>query len=129
MSLRKKPPCLGPRAGLVMNVLRSIFTCLFFTTLVGPSFGEGITYPDGSVSPFKPGFFGVGIPSSATESYVFGVAGQGGTFLGAVGQIKGPILGDENNFGQEPYFWGPTGSQGLPRSSDVTNGGTASGNR
>lgn len=107
-----------------MNVLRSIFPGLFVAMFASVSFGEGITYPDGTVSPFKPGFFGVGIPSPATSSYVFGVAAEGGTFLGAVGQINGL----EYERGYEPAFFGPGGGfQGLPRIAGAINGGTASG--
>lgn len=107
-----------------MNILRSIFAWLFVAMLASQSFGQGHKYPDGTVSPFKPGFFGVGIPSPATASYVFGVAAQGGTFLGAVGQINGL----EFERGYEPALFGPGGSfQGLPRPAGATNGGTASG--
>jgi uncharacterized membrane protein len=105
-----------------MNLLRSIIAWLLAAVLASPSFGQGITYPDGSVSPFKPGFFGVGIPSPATRSYVFGVAAKGGTFIGAVGQINGLEL----EAGQGPALWRPGSFLGLPRSDGLTNNGSVS---
>src|SRR5437016_1976348 len=77
-----------------MRFLRSVFLGVFIAGLglASTAFGQGVTYTDGSVSTFKPGFFGVGIPDPATSSYVFGVAAQGGQYLGAVGQINDAIL-------------------------------------
>jgi probable HAF family extracellular repeat protein len=60
---------------------------LLCTATAGTIFAQGVTYPDLTVSPFAPGFFGVGIAPGATSSNVFGVAAQDGTFIAAVGAV------------------------------------------
>ena len=50
----------------------------------------GVTYPDGTASPFAPGFFGVGICGGAISSEVNGVAANGGTYIAAVGNCGNP---------------------------------------
>jgi uncharacterized membrane protein len=104
-----------------MRFLRSIFLCLFVAALglATVRVAQGITYPDGSVSTFEPGFFGVGIPSPGTRSYVFGVAAEGGVFIGAVGQVN------DDQAGQQPYLFGKDSFQPLPRPPGAVNGGTA----
>jgi probable HAF family extracellular repeat protein len=105
-----------------MRLLRSIFAGLLFAGLSGAALGQGVTYPDGTASPFKPGFFGVGIPSQSTRSYVFGVAAQGGSYLGAVGQINDDLAD------QAPELFTPGGGyRSLPIASGGKNGGTVSG--
>src|ERR1700686_2830765 len=105
-----------------MRFLRSVFLGLFVAAFASTAFGQGVTYPDGSVSPFKPGFFGVGIPAPATSSFVFGVAAQGGTFLGAVGEIT-----DADAAEIQPALFAPDGFHGLPRAGGSMNGGEAEG--
>lgn len=108
-----------------MHFLRSVFLWLFVAALglASSAFSQGVTYRDGSVSTFKPGFFGVGIPAPATGSYVFGVAAQGEKFLGAVGKIE-----NDGGAGQQPALFLPGGGfHGLPRPNDVMNGGYALG--
>lgn len=108
-----------------VRFLRPVFLWLFVAGLglASTAFGQGITYPDGSVSTFKPGFFGVGIPAPATSSYVFGVAAKGGTFLGAVGQITDLDAAEK----QAALFTPGGGFQGLPRPNGQVNGGQAEG--
>ncbi|MEY2498789.1 MAG: hypothetical protein QOD12_2345 [Verrucomicrobiota bacterium] len=108
-----------------MRFLRSVFLWLFVAALVvATCFGQGQTYPDGTVSPFKPAFFGVGITEPATASYVFGVGAQGGKFNGAVGQINGK----EGAATQQPaLFNGSNSFFGLPRFNNLPTGGTAVG--
>jgi uncharacterized membrane protein len=105
-----------------MNVRRLILPWCTVVVTAATCFGEGITYPNGSVSIFTPGFFGVGIPEPATSSRVFGLAAKGETFIAAVGQINGL----EDDAGQEPYLFLPGGFRPLPRATGYTNTGTAS---
>jgi probable HAF family extracellular repeat protein len=109
-----------------MTFLRSIFLCLFIAGLglAGSAFGQGVTYPDGSVSTFKPGFFGVGIPASATSSSIFGVAAKGGALIAGVGQING---GSDFELQQPALYTPGNGLQGLPRSGGNVNQGQAEG--
>ncbi|MGZ4982731.1 MAG: putative Ig domain-containing protein, partial [Chthoniobacterales bacterium] len=68
----------------------SIALVVFYYSLGTFVYSGGVTYPDGSVSPFAPGFFGVGICGGAISSEVNGVAANGATYLGAVGNCGNP---------------------------------------
>ncbi|HEX4640919.1 MAG TPA: hypothetical protein VH252_06000, partial [Chthoniobacterales bacterium] len=105
-----------------MKLLRSTFTWSCVVLIAATAFGH--TYPDGSVSTFDPGFFGVGITEPAVASYVFGVGAQGGKFNGAVGQINGK----EGAATQQPaLFNGGNSFFPLPRLNNAPNGGTSVG--
>lgn len=58
---------------------------LLFCSLLSIAFGAGVTYPDGTVSPFPPAFIPAGIPRGEEISAVYGVAAKDGVILGAVG--------------------------------------------
>jgi probable HAF family extracellular repeat protein len=58
---------------------------LLLCSLVSIAFGAGVTYPDGTVSPFPPAFIPAGIPRGEEISGVYGVAAKDGVILGAVG--------------------------------------------
>lgn len=75
--------------------------------------GAGKTYPDGSVSPFAPAFFGVGICQGSISSEVNGVAANGGTFIGAVGDCQN----SEDTFSNyaAAVLFQPNGSSVLPQ--------------
>lgn len=103
-----------------MNIARSITTWLFGLGLTGSiSFGAGVTYPDLTVSPFAPAFFGIGHLDPYRGSEANGVAAQGGVFYGAVGIVNQPSVkgapGYEAIFsrGNSPFY--------LPGSGDVAN--------
>ena len=75
------------------SVKRSAIIAIVALLLCSPasrSRGAGVTYPDGSVSTFAPGFFGVGICPGSVSTEVNGVAANGGTFIAAVGNCGNP---------------------------------------
>jgi probable HAF family extracellular repeat protein len=72
----------------------------------------GVTYPDGTVSPFPPAFIPIGILGGASETTVFGVAAQDGVIFGAVGysSVSGTVSGEA------PLLYTPRdGTISLPR--------------
>lgn len=68
-----------------MIIARPLIAWLLFATLNSTALGAGITYPDGTVSPFSPGFFGIGHLQPYERSEANGVAAAGGLLLGVVG--------------------------------------------
>lgn len=98
--------------------------CLLLGVAAWPSaWGQGVTYPDGSVSPYPAGFFGLGIPPGAIGSNAFGVAAKGGTYLGAAGV---GIFLNGGSFGTVPLFFTPGGGiDVLPTPTGTTGQGVA----
>ena len=94
-----------------------ILPWLCFVALAEIAAGQGVTYPDGTVSPFPPRFFGIGIPDPAVASVVLGVAAKGGTFLGAVGTAT------DNKTGDRPIFIAKDRSVTFLLGPDPTQGG------
>jgi hypothetical protein len=75
-----------------MKTARSILQWLILAALAETAAGESITYPDGSVSPYKPGFFGIGHIEPFRDSHATAVAAQGGGVLRVAGYLSNPIV-------------------------------------
>jgi probable HAF family extracellular repeat protein len=85
--------------------------------------GEGVTYPDGSVSLYKAAFFHIGILEGTISSEITGVAAQDNILLGAVGYAIEDSVGSSPN---GPVLFTPTkGTIVLPSPAD--RGGVATG--
>jgi hypothetical protein len=71
---------------------RTILQLLLLAALAETAAGEGITYPDGSVSPYKPGFFGIGHIEPFRDSVATAVAAQKGVVLRVAAYVNNPIV-------------------------------------
>lgn len=88
------------------NPIGTLAGVLLFAATTGIVCGQGVTYPNGTVSPYPPGFFGVGIPANADGSKVFGVAAVKGQFIGAAGVV---LVSDGSGPGTIAAHFQPSG--------------------
>lgn len=91
----------------------SIAFCLASTA----AFAAGGAYANGTVSPFAPAFYGIGICTGGTSSEVNGVAADGGTLLGAVGNCGTPT--NSSNQTAAILFTPSTGLIVLPQADSA----------
>ena len=94
---------------VVMKIARPIFTWLLFAGLISPAFGAGYTNPDGTVSPFPPGFFGLGTIEPFEASEATGVAAKDGVLFAVSAFVTGAPAG--SGVGRMACFYTP----GTPR--------------
>lgn len=99
-----------------MTMLQSL--CKWLLMVAFAQAAAAYTYPDGSVSLFTPGFFGLGHITPFEKSLATGVAAEGGTILGVVGFVAQPTGG----LGEHGFLYDPHISQviALPHVGDGT---------
>src|SRR4051812_17781833 len=85
MRLKRNAP-LGAKTSNAKNMFL-VLLCLL-VCFASSAWAGGVTYPDGTVSPFPPAFIPMGVPAGADESVVHGVAAKDGVIYGAVGYVK-----------------------------------------
>ncbi|HVF73217.1 MAG TPA: putative Ig domain-containing protein [Chthoniobacterales bacterium] len=76
-----------------VKIGRFIFTQILLGALAGSALGEGVTYPDGTVSAYPPDLFGIGFAEPYLFSEATGVASENGVFKGAIGIVSGAPKG------------------------------------
>lgn len=101
--------------------MRTAIQSLLFYSLTRMLAAGGVTYPDGTVSPFPPAFLRVGIPDPAVETGVNGVAAKDGVIFGAVGYAT------DNQTGSRPIFFTPSNGAIVPLPDNTNKGGSAYG--